>query len=82
MDSKRHFLRVVTLIVIIFECNSVNHNFCNDLNLISNAYSFGHFVYITQGMQTIWRFDMNSLQVSKEQQSIGSIFGTGIGKTK
>ena len=77
IDRQTLYLRILTVFAITLECHSVHHSFCNDMNPITNAYSFGRFVFITQAMKTIWRFDSEKLLFSKEQETLASIFGTG-----
>lgn len=52
--------------------------FCNSMNRITNVYSIGKYVYISQGINTIWRYDIKLNSLSDYSQTINDIFGAGI----
>ena len=68
------YLRILFLFWVKVECSL----FCKDSTPISNVYSFGRSVYITQKSKTIWKFDTKDLQISYKPETVASIFGTGI----
>jgi hypothetical protein len=48
------------------------------MNSISSAFSIGKYIYISQGINTIWKFDLKSGSVLDKKHTIDDIFGTGI----
>ncbi len=55
-----------------------NGLFCDSMSSISRAFSIGKYIYISQGINTIWKFDLKSGSVLDKKHTIDDIFGTGI----